>query len=127
MTALRSFFSALIALDVGREERPLDRRHDVLDALVKMRGLALDLGVPFQRRRGQGAEPAQRRIADAAGGGGRAAAPSAGPRFPRPASQPPSHRLAIYMLNMSIYGDENIRLAAGTSPDSSYSHFEQII
>src|SRR5262249_38396385 len=34
---------------IGREERPLDRRHHVRDALVEVGGLALDLGVPFER------------------------------------------------------------------------------
>ena len=47
-------------LDVGREERPLDRRDDGLDPLVEMRGLALDLGIPFQRRHRQHAVAAGR-------------------------------------------------------------------
>ena len=45
--------------DIRREERPLDRGHHILDALIKVRGVALDLGVPLQRRCGQGAEFAQ--------------------------------------------------------------------
>src|SRR5262249_52796296 len=48
---------------IGREERPFDRGHDVLDALVEMRGLALDLGVPFERWHGQGAECLERSLA----------------------------------------------------------------
>src|SRR5581483_6410288 len=36
-------------LDRGRHQRPLDRRDDALDALIKMRGVARDLVGPFQR------------------------------------------------------------------------------
>ena len=48
-------------LHIGREERPLDRRDDGLDALVEMRGLAADLLVPFERGHRQHAEPARGR------------------------------------------------------------------
>jgi hypothetical protein len=37
-------------LDRGRHQRPLDRRDHLLDPLIEMRGRALDLGRPFQRR-----------------------------------------------------------------------------
>ena len=53
MTASRAAFSSLIALMVGRHQRPLDRRDDALDPLIEMRGVALDLGRPFQRRHRQ--------------------------------------------------------------------------
>jgi hypothetical protein len=36
-------------LDVGRHERPLDRRDNVLHALIEMCSGALDLGRPFKR------------------------------------------------------------------------------
>ena len=44
------FLQVVDRLHVRREERPLDRRHDGLDAVVEVRGLALDLRVPLQRR-----------------------------------------------------------------------------
>src|SRR5205085_7743717 len=37
-------------LHVGRKERPLDRWHDSPHALIEVRGLALDLRGPFERR-----------------------------------------------------------------------------
>src|SRR5260370_27358724 len=47
------FLQFVDRLDIGRHERPLDRRDHVLDPLIEMRGGALDLGRPFQRRHGQ--------------------------------------------------------------------------
>ena len=47
-------------LDVGREERPFDRGDDGPHPVVEMSGLALDLGIPFQRRHRQDAVAAGR-------------------------------------------------------------------
>ncbi len=48
-------------LHIGREERPLDRRHHRLHALVERRGFALDVLVPLEWRHRQCAETLQSR------------------------------------------------------------------
>src|SRR5712671_4877884 len=106
-------------LHVGGEKRPLDRRHDRLDALVEMRGLARDVLVPVERRHRDIGMLARRAGAAASGRQAFAARSKGGNN---------GHRHLLHstnMLIMSIYGYQNIRLLP--APRSTYSHFEQII
>ena len=99
------FLQRVDRLHIGRKDRPFDRRHDGLDALVKVRGLARDVLVPVERRHRLDAEFARggrRRCGAGAARGGRL---TTGPWVSRSGMVASPN-----MLNVSIYGDENIRL-----------------
>ena len=67
-------------LDVGREERPFDRGDDGPDAVVEVSGLALDLGIPFERGHRQHAVAARGRGGGARNGRSHRCRPVDGPK-----------------------------------------------
>ena len=70
-------------LDVGREERPFDRRDDGLDPLIEMRGLALDLRRSIPARASAGRRSGAAACAAPATGAAAGVRPVDGPKVCR--------------------------------------------
>jgi hypothetical protein len=86
----RALLEVVDRLHVGRHHRPLDRRDDVLDALVEMRGLAGDLVGIGEIRHGD-----RRELVDLRKAGRSAPLPAGAHRL--------GHRLPpLFMLKLSI-------------------------